>query len=248
MRETTEPANRGTGRSGPRPRSAAALACALALAAALGLGPALPAGADEPAEDTAAVLARRGFEAIGTRDGVTVYKHRTARDIRLVAEAVLPVAPERVQDVLLDYERQRGQIERLAEAEVLERSGQSLLVYQRLTLPVISDRDQTLRVRWGRKGDARWITYAVEPDAGPPPRDGVVRLQKHSGKWQILPGPEPGTTLLRFHVTIDLGGSLPKALARAGAGRDVPDLYSAICHLAAGGERTAGEGGRDACP
>lgn len=241
--------NGAGGAAGARRLAALGMAAALALSVTGGAPrDARTAEAAGREADRATALARRGFELVGSRDGVAVYKHREAQDVRLVAEAVLPVVPERVQAALLDYDRQRGRIDRLAEVEVLERSANRLLVYQRLALPLVSDRDQTLLVRWGRNGDARWVTYEVAAEAGPPPKEGVVRLRKHSGKWQVQPGPQPGTTLLRFHVTIDMGGSLPKALAKAGAGRDVPDLFSAICHLAAGeGTGAEGEGG-DACP
>jgi hypothetical protein len=204
--------------------------------------------ADARAPELAVALARRGFESVGTRDGVAVFKHRQAPDIRLVAEGVLPVPMEAVERALLDYEAQRGRVERLAEVEVLERAPQRLLVYQRLALPVISDRDQTLDVRWGRAGAGRWVRYELAPDAGPPPKDGVVRLAKHSGRWQILPGPQPGTTRLRFHVTIDMGGLVPKGLTKAGAGRDLPALFSAICHIAAESLPDGARGGGAACP
>jgi len=203
---------------------------------------------DGGGEELALALSRRGFDAVVTRDGVSVFKHREARDIRLVAEGVLPVPAEAVERALLDYESQRGRVDRLTEVEVLERSPQRLLVYQRLSLPVISDRDQTLEVRWGKAGAGSWVRYDVAPDAGPPPKDGVVRLQKHSGKWQILPGPEPGTTRLRFHVTIDMGGMVPRGLTKAGAGRDLPALFSAICRIAAESLPDPTRGGGAACP
>ena len=128
---------------------------------------------------------------------------------------------------LLDYRGQVGKIARLSESKVLSRSGNSLLVYQRLNLPVISDRDFNLKVSWWRDGDTTWVAYRAIK-RGLPPRDGVVRVSHHLGSWQLRPINNGRQTLVRFQVSIDLAGWLPRWMARSGSGKEVPELFVAI--------------------
>src|SRR5512138_3158385 len=65
---------------------------------------------------------RAGMERIARERGVTVFKDPEARVIRLGAEGRIPGSPEQVFRALLDYERQVGKLERLAESRVLDRN------------------------------------------------------------------------------------------------------------------------------
>jgi hypothetical protein len=176
-------------------------------------------------------LTRSGYERIGRREGVTVYKHRDSDIIRLGADGRIDAPPDKVLRALLDYERQVGVIDRLSESRVIARRDGWLRVYQRLNLPVIDDRDFTLEVRWGRSNDLRWITYRALRRRGVPERDGVVRVTRHRGSWQLEPLDGGRATRVRFMVAIDLGGWLPKWMARAGSGKEVPDLFVSIRRL-----------------
>lgn len=174
-------------------------------------------------------LEQRGFEHIATKRGVRVYKHKTSSMVRLGADGVLEGSVEDVFETLLDYKRQVGVIGRLSKSQVLLRTHRSLIVYQRLNLPVISDRDFTLRVWWGHKGAVRWIRYAAEP-GGLGGLDGAVKVKRHSGSWQLEPMAS-GKTRVRFEVQIDLGGWLPRWLAKSGSGQEVPALFGSLNKL-----------------
>jgi hypothetical protein len=186
-------------------------------------------------------LQYQGFEHISTKRGVRVFKHRESENIRIAGEAELPVPAASLRDALLDYPRQVGAIERLSESQILRRGTNWLIVYQRLNLPIISDRDFTLLVRWGQEGDVFWITYQAA-NAGPPPRDGIVRVTNHQGSWQLRPVNGGESTFVRFEAEIDLAGWLPKWLARSGAGKEIPSLFGSICGLAIPANR------RGSCP
>lgn len=171
-------------------------------------------------------LQKRGFEQIATKNGVKVYKHKASSIIRLGADGVLQGAIDNVFKTLLDYEKQVGAIDRLSKSQVLLRTKRSMIVYQRLNLPVISDRDFTLRVWWGRTGKVRWIRYAAQAN-GLGGLDGAVHVKNHSGSWQLEALPD-GKTRARFEVQIDMGGWLPRWLAKSGSGKEVPALFSSI--------------------
>lgn len=176
-------------------------------------------------------LSSSAFETIAQEKGVRVYKHRTSEIIRIGAEGRFPAPPEQVRQALLDYPRQVGTIARLSEARVLSRAERALYVYQRLNLPVIDDRDFVLHVRHGADGEMRWVSYWAVTDRGPRPRDGVVRVTNHRGTWVLEPTDNGRATRVRYQVSIDLGGMLPRWMARAGAGRELPELFGAICRL-----------------
>jgi hypothetical protein len=171
---------------------------------------------------------------VARKKGVTVYQNKDSRYIDLAAEGVVPAPPAAVQRALLAYEKQAGVVPRLAEVKVLARGKQWLRVYQRLSLPVIDDRDFNLRVRWGGDDDkGRWIRYN-STDEGPPPRDGVVRVTHNTGKW-LLDGVHGGSrTRLRMISSIDIAGDVPSWMAKSDAGDDIPKLYEAICRLSTG--------------
>lgn len=170
----------------------------------------------------------QGYERIAWREGVAVFKHRTSNVIKLAAEARFEASPERVERVLLDYRGQIGVIARLSESHIQARGANWLRVYQRLNLPVIDDRDFTLRVDWGKDGETRWITYRALPNAAPPPRDGVVRLLHHEGSWQLQPLDGGRATYTRFMVSMSMGGMVPMWMARSGSAKEMPALFTAV--------------------
>lgn len=196
--------------------------------AALVIVPAFPARAERVPLSRS--FAHAGYEQIAQRKGVTVYKHRDSDIIRLGADGSIDAPPDEVLRALLDYERQVGVIDRLTESKVIARRDRKLRVYQRLNLPVIDDRDFTLEVRWGRSGDLRWITYRALRSSSPE-RDGVVRVKHHQGSWQLEPIDGGRATRVRFMVAIDLGGWLPKWMARSGSGKEVPELFVSVRQL-----------------
>jgi hypothetical protein len=108
-----------------------------------------------------------------------------------------------------------------------------MLVYQHLNLPVISDRDFTLHVSWAFKKGNGLIRYRAVTGRGPAPRDGIVRLSHHIGTWQLQSIDQGRATQLRLQVSLDLSGLLPKWMARAGAGKELPALFNSIRQLAA---------------
>ncbi len=174
-------------------------------------------------------LTDEGFEKIAQEQGVTVYQSKEAKNIRVAAEGLVNAPPDEVLTALLDYEHQKGFIKRVTESKILDRKQHYLIVYQHLNLPVISDRDYTLFVVWGTSGDVRWVVYRAISDRGPPEKDGIVRVTDHEGSWQLKPtGENGGVTQLRFQMSIDLAGWLPRWLARSKAGDEVPDLFASI--------------------
>jgi hypothetical protein len=176
-------------------------------------------------------LKRAGFEEVARERGVTVYQDENAEILTVGAEGRIPAPARKVQQALLDYPRQVGVIERLREARVLERGLNWQLVYQRLELPLISDRDFTLYVTHGEHRGSYWVNYWSKPDAGPKEQRGAVRVTRHRGAWELVPIEGGRATRLRHEMSIDLGGALPPWLADSGAGDELPKVFGSICRL-----------------
>lgn len=178
-------------------------------------------------------LSSAGYEQIRTQGGVTVYKHRTSETLRLAAEARVGHPPELVLRALLDYDAHLRAMDRLTATRVIERGEERLVVYQRLNLPVIDDRDFTLEVRWGERGGGRWVRYHAANDRGPRPTSAAVRVSHHTGSWQVAPRDGGRASFVRYETSIDLGGLVPMWMVKAGAGDEVPKVIAAVRSIAA---------------
>ncbi len=176
-------------------------------------------------------LEKEGYELLHRGSSVTVYRRRGARLIELGADGLLPAAPARVRAVLLDYGSHAGYVKGVAESRILARGLASLVVYQRLKVPLLSDRDYTLVVDWGQSRTSLWTRFGVDNRRGPPPRPGLVRIYVHEGGWVLAPS-RTGGTFARYLLRLDLSGSIPHWLARSGAGREIPGLFDAIARRA----------------
>lgn len=161
------------------------------------------------------------------KQGVTVLKRDGAKVVDLVALGEFAAPPERVRAVLLDYPHHPSYIAHVAESTVLAREP-ALLVYERLALPMIDDRDYTIRIEWGADGPSLWMRFATANDRGPPPRKGIVRVALHEGEWRLDPIDGGRRTFARYSVRLDLGGSVPRLLCRSGASDDLPHLFESI--------------------
>jgi hypothetical protein len=172
-------------------------------------------------------LAGQGYEPLHRGSAVTVYRRKGSQLVELGADGQLASTPARVRAVLLDYGQHASYVKGVAESRVLARGASSLVVYQRLRVPVLSSRDYTLVVDWGSSGSLLWTRFGVDNRRGPGPRPGLVRVYIHEGGWLLAPG-RSGGTVARYLLRLDLGGSLPRWLARSGAGREIPALFESI--------------------
>jgi len=180
------------------------------------------AGAPSPvrAPAPASALASEGFTLLGEEKGVRVHRREKRAGVEFAAEASLPAPPEQVRRALLDYASHQKWQEHLKENKILARSADSLLVYQRLDLPVIDDRDYTLQVTWGAEGPILWMRFAAANERGPKPVADVVRVTAHAGGWRLEPDGGNGTrAVYRFHL--DVGGSVPSWLGKGQAKDDI---------------------------
>jgi hypothetical protein len=170
------------------------------------------------------------YTPIGGHDGVEVYMRKDTGAIELAAVGEFDAPPAEVQAALLDYGSHARINKHLAESTVLSRTPGSMLVYQHLKLPVIKDRDFTLRVTW-REDSARGIRFYIDGAHGPGATDKAVRMSTLNGRWDLEPIRDGNATRAVYHVQIDFAGSVPKWMVRGGAGKDLPGVFIGMRQL-----------------
>jgi hypothetical protein len=174
------------------------------------------------------IAGHAGYTHVGSAAGVDVYRQMASPLIDLRAEGAFHAPPEVVADVLLDYANAGALSPRVIESRVLSADERQLIVYQRLHLPVISDRDFTLRISHGVRGGERWIRFFADANRGPDERLGVVRVRLMNGSWDLFPTGDGRGTRGVYRVQLDLGGEIPRWMVSGGAARDLPVIFEAV--------------------
>ncbi len=184
-------------------------------------------------------LVGAGYTQIGARDGVEVYLRKDTGAIELAAVGELDAPPAEVQAALLDYSSHPKINKHLAESTILSRNGGEMIVYQHLKLPMVKDRDFTLRVTWA-EGAARGVRFSIDGGRGPAATSKAVRLSVLTGQWDLEPIRGGTATRAIYHLQIDLAGAIPHWMVRGGSAKDIPGVYAGMRTLILEHRRVAG--------
>jgi hypothetical protein len=190
---------------------------------------AAPAKAPSPgrAPAPASAFASEGFTLLADENGVRVYRREARAGVEFAVQASLPAPPDQVRRALLDYPSHQAWQKRLKENTILDRGTDSLVVYQRLSLPVIDDRDYTLQITWGAEDPVLWMRFVAADALGPRPVSGVVRVTAHEGAWRLEPEGGKGTHAV-YRFLFDAGGSVPSWLGKGAAKDDIVDFFGRL--------------------
>jgi hypothetical protein len=179
------------------------------------------------------------YKHVGGAHEVEVYRQPQPEAIDLIAEGDIDAPPEVVRAVVLDYANADALSDHVSESRVLSTGARDLMVYQRLKLPVIADRDFTLHVVWGSRSGQLWTRFTVDNTRGPAERDGIVRVSLLTGGWDLAPIRGGQATHAVYRVQIDLAGSIPRWMVSGGAAKDLPKMFEAIRRVARARAATA---------
>ncbi len=157
------------------------------------------------------------------------------REIVGVSEADVP--PSAVFDVTEDYAHFTEFMPRMAEVRIIKQfSDLDLIVYERIDVPVVSDRDMVLRIRrtlGPSNGGTFKAEWSVEKTITEPVRDDVVRVDFNSGSWTLEPIDGGRRTRMTYKLFTTAGGSIPRWLSQFSSTTTIPDLFEAIKKRAA---------------
>ena len=157
------------------------------------------------------------------REGSSLKEFKTVGTIDALSSAVFAV--------LNDVEAYPGFMPYTAECSVLKRVGDCTIAYQRLALPLVSDRDYTLRSEYSKTPGPNGPIYRIEwepvNDLGPSEKPGVQRVNVCEGGWLIEPD-GAGTTRATYTIYTDSGGAIPAAIANRGSRTAIRKMFAAI--------------------
>jgi hypothetical protein len=171
------------------------------------------------------------WKFISDKDGVALYRRQRAITNESKAIGEIAASTDVVHAVIDDVESYTSFMPYTAESRVLKREGNSIIGYQRISAPMTSDRDYTLRAESTSKkvqgGTSYYHHWEAANSLGPPEKKGVIRVKLCEGSWLLEPT-GPDTTRATYMVYTDSGGVIPKFIKDTGSQIGIRKLFAAI--------------------
>ena len=171
------------------------------------------------------------WKFVSDKDGVTVYRRQRALSNESKAIGDIAASSDLVHAVLEDVESYTTFMPYTAECRVLKREGDAIVAYQRISAPMVSDRDYTIRVRTNAKkteGGTIYSSHWVTDNAsGPPEKRGVVRVSLCEGSWLLEPT-GPNSTRATYLIYTDSGGLIPSFIKERAGPAGIRKLFDAL--------------------
>ena len=173
------------------------------------------------------------WKFISGNDNVTLFRRPRSGPGHYESKAIGEIAASTdvVHAVIDDVESYAAFMPYTAECRVLKRESDSVLTYQRITAPFVSDRDYTLRVRTSSKavegGTSYFSRWETENANGPPEKRGVVRVDLCDGSWLLEPA-GPRTTRATYIIYTDSGSAIPGFIKNAGSQIGIRKIFAAL--------------------
>jgi hypothetical protein len=173
------------------------------------------------------------WKLISTSDNVALYRRSRPGPGHYESKAIGEIAASTamVHAVIDDADAYARFMPYTVECRVLKREGDSVLAYQRISAPMVSDRDYTLRVRTTSKavdGGTSYLSHwETDNAAGPAEKKGIVRVKLCEGGWLLEPV-GPNTTRATYSVYTDSGGIIPGFIKNTGSQIAIRKVFAAI--------------------
>ncbi len=171
------------------------------------------------------------WKFISNKDGVALYRRQRTASYESKAIGEIAASSALVHAMLSDVESYTSFMPYTAECRVVKREGDSLVAYQRISAPLISDRDYTVRVRWSSKavegGKSYFSKWETENGLGPPEKSGIVRVKLCDGSWRLEPI-GPNATRATYTIYTDSGGMIPAFIKNTGSQIGIRKMFAAI--------------------
>jgi hypothetical protein len=175
-----------------------------------------------------------GWKLVTQSGGITIY-NRPKKDSgieEIKAVGVIDARPVVIKRVLDDTDEYPHFMPYVTESRIIAREGASLIGYQRLSPPLVSDRDYTMRIRYETRETADGMCYCnrweAANDLGPAEKKGVARVKVNQGYWLLEPTAGGRQTRATYCVYSDSGGSIPAALINAANRTAIPKLFECV--------------------
>ncbi len=173
------------------------------------------------------------WKLISNRENVELYRRTRPGSGHYESKAIGDIAASTtiVQAVIDDVDSYSSFMPYTVESRILKREDNSVVGYQRISTPLLKDRDYTLRVRKTAKKVEGGITYlnqwATENALGPPEKPGIVRVKLCEGSWLFEPI-GPNLTRATYTVYTDSGGPIPGFIKNVGSQIGIRKIFDAV--------------------
>ena len=177
--------------------------------------------------------ASAGWTLVSKSDNIAIYRRPRAgpghNESKVIGEIAAPIGV--VHAAIDDVESYSKFMPYTVECRVLKREGDSVLTYQRISAPFVSDRDYTVRVRTTSKtvegGTSYFSRGETENALGPAEKRGVVRVNLCEGSWLLEPL-GPNATRATYMIYTDSGAVLPVFIKNTGSQIGLRKMFVAI--------------------
>src|SRR5437763_15503123 len=171
--------------------------------------------------------------------GLAVHtREKPGVDVKEVkAMGQIDAPPEKVFEVVTDYEHQVGNMPYVENAKVFARTDKDVTFWAVADFPMVSRRDWIVKSRLEKNlpgGVYRAAWDPVEVPNAPPPADGVVRLKINTGSWTLEPLDGGKRTMATYQLLTDPGGSIPTFIANKANTTALPELFARVRKRAEG--------------
>ena len=171
------------------------------------------------------------WKFVSNKDSVALYRRQRTASYESKAIGEIAASTDLVHAVLDDVESYSSFMPYTAECRVLKREEGSVLAYQRISAPLTSDRDYTVRVRNSSKkvegGTSYLSQWNTDNAAGPPEKRGIIRVTLCEGSWLLEPT-GPNSTRATYTIYTDSGGMIPSFIKNTGSQIGIRKLFAAI--------------------
>lgn len=180
------------------------------------------------------VMAAAAWEKVRkTSDGVSVFLREVAdtsvKEVK--ASVVVKARPLTVLDAACDPRTFRKSLDYVeANQFILTKNRNIWFNYQRLSFPIISKRDYTLRYERTMDADKKIyrLSFQAVKGKGPSPIEDVIRVTQAKGRLEAVPLDGGQLSRLDYYVITDPGGSLPGWIVNLANSVSVPNILREI--------------------
>jgi len=146
------------------------------------------------------------------------------------ATTTSPLEPSAIFSTLWGHREYPAFIPHLKRLDILSDTGDERITYEQIAMPLVRDRDYTMRIRRhvDPKAQRYEITFTSANEAGPPADSHYVRVNSIQGSWTVEPGSEGKGSIVRYDVRGEPGGAIPAWLASLAQREAIVDLVRAV--------------------
>jgi ribosome-associated toxin RatA of RatAB toxin-antitoxin module len=146
------------------------------------------------------------------------------------ATTTSPLEPSAIFSTLWGHREYPVFIPHLKRLDILSDNGDERITYEQIAMPLVRDRDYTMRIRRyvDLKAHRYAITFTSANEAGPPADSHHVRVNSVQGSWTVEPGSEGKGSIIRYDVRGEPGGAIPAWLASLAQQEAIVDLVRAV--------------------